>query len=683
MLVALMFAISGCDGSNDSNAGKGGKDPGTGQFEKGVALFGNEADNDGIHFTQHLTPKLGVELAKTPWKYKSDDPNHLNYVYDSMTAFYIDGKQYVMGLTSEKENNEYRYFIQRIFPSGDFGPKTDGGYWSRYYKTLISMTNPDGRVFIFGQSEDDKRAFTQEVLPGGVLAEEEAWHTTEWDHYWDTAAPLPLMDRACFLIHRSHDDDPWCIECLDKDGKVYEPATGYFDYGYQVAVAYRGKGYTRTHLFIHRHHLVGVHYRGPWEIYHVKDSGHMGSETDSNKDGWDHYWASMTAFESPETDDCYLFGHNTDKNYFIQHVSHLGHMDEQIESGGPWAHYYKHLFPIDFDPVYLQSDRWMGRLRNEVSGFGNRKLKEIALPGSHDSGMSEAHGCQYGGHECNTLTQFKDIGGQLELGARYFDIRPMLDTDDSGSSKWTTGHGAKLGHDTAGCRGESKLSFVNGLQDFFSNSDHANELVILKISHCATPPGNGYDDCTDTQIKKLAENLAWHLKDYLVMGDLDLKNMTLNEILAKGNIILVFTGDVRDTENGIYRWGYGSGYDYYLYDEYSNTNDFWTMYYDQLDKLRDPKNHAEKYYGGFLLSWTLTLDKTEEFNCFSGAAVGITDLAVIAQPRIYENIYTWVQPDDGYITKTLFPNILYVDTFNRTATNAAIYLNEIYEHLDE
>jgi len=679
MLVAVIFVISGCGSSNDGNDGN---DFDTRQFEKGVALFGHDVGT-GTHFTQHLTPKMGAELAKTAWN---------GHHYDSMTPLYIDGKQYVMGLSSKKDGSGYPYFIQLIFPSGDFGPTTDSGHWNNYYKTLIALTMSDGRVFLFGQKDgNSNRAFTQEVLSGGKLATDEAWHNY-WSHYYDTATPLPIADdRTCFFIHNSHDNNDWYIKCLHSNGAEYVRNSGSFNHGYQVALSYREGG--KSHLFGQRHHYewTQAHTYGPWFIQNITDGSHMGSETDSGT--WHNYYKTMTVFRSPEARMYYLVGHNTDKRWFIQHVSSFGHMDEEIDHGGPWAHYYEHFFPIDFDPSYLHTDNWMGRLFSEIDNFGDRKLNEVALPGSHDTGMNEndtGH-CSAGGRTCNTVTQYKDIGGQLYLGARYFDIRPMIDTDESGSNDWTTGHAAKLGTDiTAGCRGESKSSIVDSLNDFFADGKHAKELVILKVAHCATPPGNGYATCTDTQKSNMAHDLASRLGDHVVKGDLDLNSITLNDILDKGNIILVVQ-NARDRANGIFQWGYGSRGDYYIYDEYSNTEEFGVMVDGgknnsgdnvpgQKAKLLNPDNHSG-HYNGFLLSWTLTLSSYDAFKCPVGSPSNILEMAVIAQPRIYEYMYKLV--DEKKITKTLFPNILYVDTFNRTTTNAAIYLNKKYDSLPD
>ena len=685
ILIATVFTIMGCGSSSnigsDSNESND-EDLGGEQYVNGVALLGHDVGT-GTHFTQHFKhktttdhhPIMGEVLAKTPY-----DDHH----YEAMTPIWVGGRQYVMGISSEHTDNKgYYYFIQLIFPSGDFGPITDHGYWGLHYKTLIALTSPNGTVYIYLQTEDnDNQSTTHKVLPGGKLASGNACYIKR-DHYYNATTPIPRITEddttlhTCFYAEDSDDGNHWIIDCIHDDGTFFSwhnPAPehyphdwGTWDNGHQVALSYTNGG--RTHLFLHRKHYdwEHAHTYGPWKFQNITyDTSVMGSETQSGTWKPNNYYKTMMVFLFEGMD--YLIGHNTDKDWFIHHVSSYGEMDERIQSGN-WDTYYEHLFPVDFDTSYLSAHNWMERMFDEIEGFGDRKLSQIALPASHDSGMSISTGCQLKGGECNTRTQNVDIRGQLSLGARCFDIRRMVNTDESGSNNWTTGHAAKFAGSTAGCRGESKSSIVDSLNDFFADSKHKKELVILKVSHCATPPGAGYDECTSDQNSTMADDLASRLGSHIVKTDLNLKDMTLNEILDKGNIILTVKDVDSHKSSGIFKFGT----DYYNIDKYSNTEDFTTMESDQIAKLLD-------YDGGwpFLLSWTLTLSNWD-------AAVtcdpSIRELAAKAQPRIYEYMYKEVE--NGNITKKFFPNLLYVDTFNRTTTNAAIYLNRKYDSLED
>ena len=656
------------------------------QFSSGVALFGYNVDDD-IQFVQNLhTGTFGAELSK----FDHEDKHH----FDAMTGFYFNGNQYYLGVSTKKGDYGYPYQIRMILPSGDMGPITDTGHFVHKFKYVIAPKSHDGKVYIFLQHDGDgNRASLNEIvegrLTGYALMGPETWHDT-WDHYYDTAVALPPNHgRTCFFIHRSHDEDRWCIECINSKGKEYVKDHGKWKHGYQVAAAYRSTSRNKTYLFGHRHRYDWwhAHYKGPWFLQEITKKSKMGSETDNGE--WDNYYKSMTVFEHPENNTFYLFGQNTDKHWFLQHVSTYGNMKEETDNGGPWAHYYNHVFPINFDTSYLHSHNWMARLLEKVDGFGERTLRQIALPGSHDSGMSSENYNRQHCHmanDCNTVTQTSDIGGQLSYGARYFDIRPVIEKEAEGSEWIGAGHVQEVSSQTYGCIGEDRESIYENLNNFFADEDHSKELVILKVSHCATNPNWAhYESCSNTKIDQMARDMALNLDQHLVKCDnCNILDMTLNEILSLGNIILVVTSgdnEVRDTANGIFSWGYScKKCDYYVIDDYTNTEDFEEMRSGQYELLSDYDNH-DRDDQLFLLSWTLTLSvASATIGCNFGGH-SILDLAAKAEPRLFEYIYDWIQKNK--ITKTLFPNVLYVDAYHRNATNAAVYLNTVYDDLEE
>jgi hypothetical protein len=76
---------------------------------------------------------------------------------------------------------------------------------------------------------------------------------------------------------------------------------------------------------------------------------------------------------------------------------------------------------------------WMQQLWKVI---GNRKLRHICMPGSHDAGISLLQAKTPFASKENTQTQVSDLYGQLMLGSRYFDIRPVL----ANGGKFYTGH---------------------------------------------------------------------------------------------------------------------------------------------------------------------------------------------------------------------------------------------------
>lgn len=329
---------------------------------------------------------------------------------------------------------------------------------------------------------------------------------------------------------------------------------------------------------------------------------------------------------------------------------------------------------------YVEYDSWMGDMFDEI---GNRKLCDITLPGSHDAGMNANDlDTSFGGNECNTVTQTKNIYHQLMAGSRFFDIRPLVREGDP-STKWRTAHVSNVPVvGMEGCEGEKKQQIIDELCSFFDDSIHKNELVILKLSHCYKYVRCGF-------FKGLAESLSQNERDRLYLDltsrlpddllvkchdDCNLMDMTLKEILAKGNIILLMEGDVSAKEIGVFNFK-----DLPIYDEYANTNDYNKMIHDQMKKLQ----HQYHRYPNklFLFSDTLTLSPAEVLACTldEDDAMSILSLAEGADIKgeLMSQLSHWLM--QGYITKSQFPNILYLDAFDTDVTDAAIYLNNLNE----
>jgi hypothetical protein len=111
--------------------------------------------------------------------------------------------------------------------------------------------------------------------------------------------------------------------------------------------------------------------------------------------------------------------------------------------------------------------------------IGDKSLRQISMPASHDAGMSEIT-WGYGGVPHNTVTQSVPVYQQLVYGARYFDIRPVYHY----SGKWYTGHfSAVFGVQQwqGGAFGQTIDNIVADIQRF--SNEHPGELIILDLSH--------------------------------------------------------------------------------------------------------------------------------------------------------------------------------------------------------
>ncbi len=678
----LVFAGIACDNGDDDDDEDEGPSAGGApdRLADGVALFGYN-QSDSTYFTQQLTDKLiSGEMTRGFYGHK----------WDVMTYFTVDGEQFIMG-HGNKSDGRYEYFIQQIHVSGEMGLETDRGSWAYKYNTLIPLMFAD-KTFIFAQdSSNDNWWFVQEIKSGGILGHETDHGTAAY--FYDTITPIPLDkdDRACFFGHTIDDNDHyWITDCITTDGELWRKDSGHWGHGWQVATSYRAPD--QTYLFGHRHdyHASDAHYYGPWFLARIDNAGGMddtGFETGNGT--WHNYYKTITHYYYPPNDRFYIVGENTDKYFFIQHVSHAGTMQSETYNDN-WGRFYDYLAPVYLEPKYTQLDSWMGNMNSVI---GDRTLFEIALPGSHDSAMNEddKHNCYYG-YSCNTVTQKGNVAYQLEKGSRYFDLRAMAHSSDDGF-EWGLGHAAHVAGSNMGCMGEGWESVVDALDDFFSDDSHSQEVVILKLWNCMEYPGLGNDgSCSNTAKQTIAYQFADNLD---MMGhlvkcttssteDCDIRKKTVNEILAmgpdgkNGNIILVVQ-NIEDHERGIYQWGYSMDYGFYLHDSYSDTEDYDTMRDDQIDLMLDSANHA--WDQGFLLSWTLTLSDTDA----SGCEKNILDLSAHAIPHLYAEIYELATSKDtsNQITKSLFPNILLVDAFVGNATRAAMFLNEYYDNLSD
>ena len=337
----------------------------------------------------------------------------------------------------------------------------------------------------------------------------------------------------------------------------------------------------------------------------------------------------------------------------------------------------------DSDITSIETDRWM----EEMWGYlYTRTLNEISLPGSHDSGMNtdDIHACRVA-NAINTATQNGNIEYQLNKGSRYFDIRPaVIDPKKYDGTRWVTAHVADVDGATLGCEGESLKSIREGLRHFFLDPSHEAELVILKISHCGEEPTLFSSDykCSDTELKHIASSLdiSGRLIKFNKYDTYTLKTMPLEGLIAKGNILLLVAG-ASEPEKGIFSVGHHCDDDYYLYDEYSNKNNYSDMKVDQYAKLKTNAHHAitcdgNEYKKNFLLSWTLTLSPLE----IAAGIPSILDIAPNATSKLEEDIQAWVGTGD--ISKRYFPNIIYIDAVNSEATRSAIYVNMHYETLE-
>lgn len=309
---------------------------------------------------------------------------------------------------------------------------------------------------------------------------------------------------------------------------------------------------------------------------------------------------------------------------------------------------------------------WMKQL---LAVNPNVPLNKLTMPGSHDAGMyvdngkqAAIGGLQSGGGEW-ALTQHLNFTGQLQAGARYFDLRVYVDNDGVQWAYHGEWHGEFYG--TFG----GKIDDILGEIADFMNQPGREEAVFVKIT-----PYVGADNYQAT-IDLVKSRLGALL--YVPPGSDASPNIAVDFARTKlrdlaGKVIVAFTEEfssLLSSSAGTYPYqdcgeeGTGNllaprGW-LTVYDVYSDTKSFADMKAKQDTRLAN--------YGGlgrdflFLYSWTLT---------GSGDLRDLELLSRAANPQLPKRLREMVASGGPR------PNIVYIDHVDPWLCSAIIALNQ-------
>lgn len=274
--------------------------------------------------------------------------------------------------------------------------------------------------------------------------------------------------------------------------------------------------------------------------------------------------------------------------------------------------------------------------------IGDRNLRQICIPGSHDSGMSLLTDKTPFASAATVVTQHRSIGDQLRLGIRFFDLRPV---------KWNgglyCGHVGYTGDflKWQGGTGQSIDDIVNQINEF---TDNNHELVIVNVSHdCNTDNNyNGFNDDNWNELLAKLDNLK---HPFSADGTTDLSKKALKEYIGNNEaaVILRFEGGGGKLGDRIGK-GFFHASSLPIYDNYANSDDPNSLMDDQFQKLNNERSSLDSQM--FSLDWAMTMQ---------GAGDAIS-----------ENLLHWA---DAYMTprlgsdvlprssKNVYPNIIGVD----------------------
>ncbi len=302
----------------------------------------------------------------------------------------------------------------------------------------------------------------------------------------------------------------------------------------------------------------------------------------------------------------------------------------------------------------LKSTPWM---QANLDKLGEKTLRQLCLPGSHNAGMGIFTSGTPFASPCNTLTQTSLVLGQLQLGSRYFDIRPVVS-----AGQYYTGHYTKLNlvglSSWQGANGQSIEAIINDVNTF--TRDNA-ELIILHLSHdLDTDVGNSkYAPFTQGQWNGLLSMMKESINNLKILSTNDLTQLKLNDYIGNGEpaVIVIVEPSASDisidnfTDSGFYLAN-----TFPVYNVYSDSNNVEQMITDQLGKMREQKITPDSAY--FLLSWTLTQSTSQVTSCAAGLPNSIIDLANEANSALTERLLP-------ACNNSCFPNIVYIDAISQ------------------
>jgi len=282
--------------------------------------------------------------------------------------------------------------------------------------------------------------------------------------------------------------------------------------------------------------------------------------------------------------------------------------------------------------------------------LGQRTLRQICLPESHDTGMWTRGKGTAAVTDGVVLTQSKDVTAQLGYGVRVLDIRPVI----SGGQLYT-GHYS----DNRGANGGSMASIVDQVNAF---TDTYPELVIIRLQNewqtDATP---NYRRFNQDEWNRLFSELS-RLKHLFTWpaGSTDLTKLTLSQYIGnkRAAVILILHKDSRDASLGPYAekgFYYDSAFP--LFDQYANSNDPNSLMNDQFAKMQREKPNPDSKM--FNIGWALTQQTADVITSVLDPSKTIRAFASYMNTRLAPELVR-------KCTKASFPNVLGIDYIQDT-----------------
>ena len=332
---------------------------------------------------------------------------------------------------------------------------------------------------------------------------------------------------------------------------------------------------------------------------------------------------------------------------------------------------------------YISNSPNIDWMQSNLNMLGNRSLRHICMPYSHDAGMSAPSHYQPPDivNAMNTQTQTFPIAQQLNLGIRAFDIRPVIY-----KGQFWTGHYTILNKSDVEphiwelalvspalaaaaenfkypiALGGNGQSLEEVMEDVNTFQAKYNELVILEFSHGYNIDKGGASfteqDWKDVAAALSAQNTG--LKNlYSAPSDTkDLTTIPLRDMINPGQpkaaTLAIITNSTYTNQDAA---NFPTVFDNSLWDiagSYKDTDSVETMTNDQKWKLAAARTNPDT--PPFYMVWTLTQQAAEAI--FAPVTKKtIRDLADEARPSLFLDIF-------AACTKQTYPNFLEHDNCN-------------------
>lgn len=346
----------------------------------------------------------------------------------------------------------------------------------------------------------------------------------------------------------------------------------------------------------------------------------------------------------------------------------LQHFDTPNNPGGSylplgWQHDGTIYFVLSgVEGQYSSSNPPRDWMQQNLSKLGERALHKICMPGTHEAGMgilshSEALPKDLMAHF--TQTQSLKILGQLEMGSRYFDIRPCI----YGGEFWTGHYDGRLG-----ARGQKISSIVKDINNFTAQ---CAELIILNLSH-GLHFDKGWRQLTQAEWSRLLVELMDLEHRFITSGheEHNLSLLPLSRFIGEGKaaVVVVVDGPEYVKLSGFHNKGFYLPSQLDIFQDYSCTDDCVKMVQDQVQKMRNHMRTSDKRL--FLVSWTLTqqppnltrddltspnkLQSLDVLDIWQQNNKSVRELAYSANKALWKDLL----PNTSHVA---FPNIVYID----------------------